>query len=64
MMPQIPALETRSVYIQPIMNCDLQYSKTETASNSDLLFLLHVEIPNHKPWQDCESEVGSDKPRW
>lgn len=41
---------------------DLQYSKTKTAGNGDLLLLLHVQIPNDKPRQDCEGEVGGDEP--
>lgn len=40
----------------------LQNSKTETASNCDLLFVLHIEIPDNKPWENSEGEVSSDKP--
>lgn len=39
----------------------LQYSKAETTSNSDLLLMLHVEVPDNEPRENREGEVGGDE---
>ena len=42
----------------------LQYSKTETTGNGNLLLILHVEVPDDEPWENRKGEVGGDKPCW
>jgi hypothetical protein len=40
----------------------LQNTKTKTTCDQELLFTLHVEVPDDEPWQDSKREVGDDKP--
>lgn len=65
-MPHIPALEySRQMSAQRSGErvCPgLQDSKTETTGNGDLLFALHVEIPDNEPWENRKGKVGGDKP--
>jgi hypothetical protein len=41
---------------------DLQDTKTQTASDSDLLLPLHVEFPDNEPRKNGKEKVGNNKP--